>query len=630
MPPGIGPPGYFQPQKGKKIETLVAESRARTASAAAPPAPEQDEVVSPPVTTDGPAPPAPAGAPSTTARDPDRWSKLWKQMDELRETYRGYAEHGVPDTRSKITKIGHALLSMSSPGAAANVTRLRQLQAQAHMKAYQSEMSLTLQSLRTVAGGPSAQDDIAHRIALRDTYMAGGQVADEDGQIKTTDALALEMERVMGEKLQRDKDQVLFSTLLKQKAGMPKESRAYRFGIPMMPGPGGTPIPDIPEFVRLMSEAAKAEAIEAPRRELEEILEKLALDAEIAPVYTTGEGGALEMDLEATQKAITTANDRQQRDEGRQAVVDADNQILAYHRYPTPMNFDGTQDVKETRRMVIVFSSEGRIRGEMKRVQTSQDDLEKKLMQANKVLDPLPRDKKTGEPKVLGKRQIRALADQSALAEQIQETQFRLELLEQALSPELRPQIEEPEPTPDAAGINPEFAFSALGGGGERVAPAAPGSEFDQATLPGWAQRAINEPLSIKNDDGSESSVRTESRAEKGEDGNFESLVYPTIRKIGGKLVRLESDAAYQYALERNDFVRFPGGPTYEDPATQDAERKAKEWSTGFSDYLGSAEVRGRKEERTEIAESFKEELGRDPTDEEIRELLEALNAPAP
>ena len=65
------------------------------------------------------------------------------------------------------------------------------------------------------------------------------------------------------------------------------------------------------------------------------------------------------------------------------------------------------------------------------------------------------------------------------------------------------------------------------------------------AKLPAWAKRALNPdtPMTVAKE-----TVRTMS---------MDNRLFPTIRMINGKLVKLKPEQAYDMSIERGDFIQF-------------------------------------------------------------------------
>ena len=68
---------------------------------------------------------------------------------------------------------------------------------------------------------------------------------------------------------------------------------------------------------------------------------------------------------------------------------------------------------------------------------------------------------------------------------------------------------------------------------------------MDIDKLPAWARRALdpNTPMTEARE-----TVRTMS---------MDNRLFPTIRMIGGKLVKLKPEQAYDMSIERGDFIQF-------------------------------------------------------------------------
>ena len=94
----------------------------------------------------------------------------------------------------------------------------------------------------------------------------------------------------------------------------------------------------------------------------------------------------------------------------------------------------------------------------------------------------------------------------------------------------------------------------------------------------------------LKNPDGTRSSVRSTTVDIPGKKGRTDVALIPTIRKMGGKLVRLSSKAAVKTALSTGDFVRIKGGKTKK--AVAKARAKGASKSRKFSAKLGKISKR--------------------------------------
>ena len=68
---------------------------------------------------------------------------------------------------------------------------------------------------------------------------------------------------------------------------------------------------------------------------------------------------------------------------------------------------------------------------------------------------------------------------------------------------------------------------------------------MDIDKLPAWARRALdpNTPMTEARE-----TVRTMS---------MDNRLFPTIRMIGGKLVKLKPEQAYDMSIERGDYIQF-------------------------------------------------------------------------
>ena len=89
---------------------------------------------------------------------------------------------------------------------------------------------------------------------------------------------------------------------------------------------------------------------------------------------------------------------------------------------------------------------------------------------------------------------------------------------------------------------------------------------------------------------GRRSSVRTATVDIPGKRGKTDVAIIPTIRNVGGRLVRLHGDAARQAAVQSGDFVRVKGGKT--EKKIVKAREKADRKSIKFSKRLGRNTVR--------------------------------------
>ena len=68
---------------------------------------------------------------------------------------------------------------------------------------------------------------------------------------------------------------------------------------------------------------------------------------------------------------------------------------------------------------------------------------------------------------------------------------------------------------------------------------------MDIDKLPAWARRALDPDTPMTE---ARETVRTMS---------MDNRLFPTIRMIGGKLVKLEPEQAYDMSIERGDFIQF-------------------------------------------------------------------------
>jgi len=99
----------------------------------------------------------------------------------------------------------------------------------------------------------------------------------------------------------------------------------------------------------------------------------------------------------------------------------------------------------------------------------------------------------------------------------------------------------------------------------------------------------------IANPDGTRSSVKTATFDIPGPRGKrTDVMLAPTIRKVGGKLVRLSGREAGRIAADTGDFVRVRGGTTQKQ--VERARAKGDNKSRRFSAKLGR--ISARKERR--------------------------------
>ena len=68
---------------------------------------------------------------------------------------------------------------------------------------------------------------------------------------------------------------------------------------------------------------------------------------------------------------------------------------------------------------------------------------------------------------------------------------------------------------------------------------------MDIDKLPAWAKRALDPDTPMTE---ARETVRTMS---------IDNRLFPTIRMIGGKLVKLKPEQAYDMSIERGDFIQF-------------------------------------------------------------------------
>ena len=68
---------------------------------------------------------------------------------------------------------------------------------------------------------------------------------------------------------------------------------------------------------------------------------------------------------------------------------------------------------------------------------------------------------------------------------------------------------------------------------------------MDIDKLPAWAQRALDPDTPMTE---ARETVRTMS---------IDNRLFPTIRMIGGKLVKLKPEQAYDMSIERGDYIQF-------------------------------------------------------------------------
>ena len=68
---------------------------------------------------------------------------------------------------------------------------------------------------------------------------------------------------------------------------------------------------------------------------------------------------------------------------------------------------------------------------------------------------------------------------------------------------------------------------------------------MDIDKLPAWARRALDPDTPMTE---ARETVRTMS---------IDNRLFPTIRMIGGKLVKLKPEQAYNMSIERGDFIQF-------------------------------------------------------------------------
>ena len=68
---------------------------------------------------------------------------------------------------------------------------------------------------------------------------------------------------------------------------------------------------------------------------------------------------------------------------------------------------------------------------------------------------------------------------------------------------------------------------------------------MDIDKLPAWARRALDPDTPMTE---ARETVRTMS---------IDNRLFPTIRMIGGKLVKLKPEQAYDMSIERGDFIQF-------------------------------------------------------------------------
>lgn len=68
---------------------------------------------------------------------------------------------------------------------------------------------------------------------------------------------------------------------------------------------------------------------------------------------------------------------------------------------------------------------------------------------------------------------------------------------------------------------------------------------MDIDKLPAWARRALDPDTPMTE---ARETVRTMS---------MDNRLFPTIRMIGGKLVKLKPEQAYDMSIERGDFIQF-------------------------------------------------------------------------